>query len=143
MYGRYSIIRTAIFLACFIFAGTALSAQQLEPPAKPELPEPETQPGGKGVLIHAPCDYFPIVFNLQKNSNERLMFVGNGAVKEASSNRYFRGAVAVWWNMETKNASITIQFPDGMICLLSPAGNFQPWTDPQPWEPPKVDKQSF
>lgn len=133
-----SIIRTTIFLALFIFAGTTLGAQQLEPPVKPE-----TQPAAKGVLIHAPCDYFPIVFDLQKNSNERLMFVGNGVIKEASSNRYFRGAVAVWWNMETKNASITIQFPDGMICLLSPAGNFQPWTDPQPWEPPKVDKQSF
>ena len=109
----------------------------------PAYAQQTDQSSGKGVLIHAPCDYYPVVFELQRQSNERLMFVGDGAIKESTSNKYFRGALAVWWNMETENASITIQFPDGMICLLSPAGKFQPWTGSQPWEPPKEKKQSF
>ena len=111
-------------------------SQQTQSPKKPEPPALETPPnlppGPKVLIISAPCDHFITIYDLHRRTDERLMFVGSGGVREAQTGRFFKGALAVWWNIETNRASITIQFPDETICLLSPADDFKPWADGQP-----------
>jgi len=97
----------------------------------------------KEIVILAPCENFMTIFEMHRKSGERLMFVGDGAIKDGSSGNFFKGALSVWWNIDTQKASVTIQFPDGTMCLLAPSQNFQPWTEGQPWDQPEENKQSF
>lgn len=138
------IKKIMLLLVASILLCVPAYSQQTQSPKMPEPPAVETLPnlpGPKSLIINAPCDHFIKIYDLHRRTDERLMFVGNGGIREAQTGRLFKGALAVWWNIETNRASITIQFPDEMICLLSPAEDFKPWADGQPWDLPR--KQSY
>jgi len=86
--------------------------------------------------ITAPCNTAAYVFNLMEEHKEQPFFTGTGTVQGSKHNNalgdLYPGGLQVWANLDEQTYSITIMFPDGMICLLSSGTNFKPYSGPHP-----------
>lgn len=87
--------------------------------------------------VSLPCDKAVNVFNTFRSMNERLIFTGDTVVRESTTNTFYPAGFYIWANLDTQTTSITIMFPDQVMCLVAPVKNFQGWKGDQPWDMPK------
>ena len=91
----------------------------------------------KDLVITLPCDTAISVFDILKEENERLHFIGNTAVRETTTGRFYKAGMYIWINLEEQTSSVTILFPDMTMCLLASANSFDTYSGSQPWEKKK------
>lgn len=87
----------------------------------------------KDLLISLPCDTFVNVVEIMEANDERLMFLGDTAVRETLTGKFYKAGLYVWMNLDTQTSSITIMFPDTSMCLLSSNVAFKSYQGEQPW----------
>ena len=92
----------------------------------------------KDLIIALPCDTFINVVEIMEEDDEHLMFIGDTAIREASTGRFYKAGLYVWINLDTQTSSITIMFPDTTMCLLSSNTSFQTYQGDQPWDRMKL-----
>ena len=107
--------------------------------------EPELTPVARSVQITLPCEHAVTVFDMLKSTGDRLQFLGNTIVSSSLTGQYYPAGLYVWMNLDNKTAQITVMFPNSnnTMCLLAAVKDFNPWSDNQPWEPLKDNKQSY
>lgn len=92
------------------------------------------QAESKDLLISLPCDTFVNVLEIMENDKERLMFIGDTAIRETTTGQFYKAGLYVWMNLDTQTSSITIMFPDTTMCLLTTNTSFQTYQGKQPWD---------
>jgi len=88
----------------------------------------------KDLIISLPCDKLVNVVEIMQNDDEQLMFVGNTAVRETTTGKFYKAGLYVWMNLDEQTSSITIMFPDTTMCLLSSNTSFKTYQGGQPWD---------
>ena len=90
----------------------------------------------KNLDLTAPCNTMAYVFDLMDKHDEEPFFTGTGTVQGSQHNGHlnqlYPGGLQVWANLDKQTYSITIMFPDGMICLLTSGQNFQTYSGEHP-----------
>ncbi len=92
------------------------------------------QAESKDLIISLPCDTFVNVVEIMEEDDEHLMFIGDTAIRETTTGRFYKAGLYVWMNLDTQTSSITIMFPDTTMCLLSSNTSFHTYDGEQPWD---------
>lgn len=92
----------------------------------------------KDLVISLPCDTFVNVVEIMEEDDEHLMFIGDTAIREATTGRFYKAGLYVWMNLDTQTSSITIMFPDTTMCLLATNTSFHTYQGDQPWDRMKL-----
>jgi hypothetical protein len=96
------------------------------------------QAESKDLLVSLPCDTFVNVLEIMENDKERLMFIGDTAIRETTTGQFYKAGLYVWMNLDTQTSSITIMFPDTTMCLLATNTSFHTYQGDQPWDRMKL-----
>jgi len=116
LYGKEYIMNKLLITLAFIFTTTAAQAES------------------KDLIISLPCDTFVNVVEIMEEDDEHLMFIGDTAIRETTTGRFYKAGLYVWINLDTQTSSITIMFPDTTMCLLSSNTSFHTYDGEQPWD---------
>lgn len=91
----------------------------------------------KVLTISIPCTDSTNAIETFRKVDERLYFIADTLIKEATQNRMYKAGIYLWMNLDTGTGSFAIMFPDLTMCLLAPGQNIKAYTGGQPWDAPK------
>ena len=91
----------------------------------------------KVLTISIPCTDSTNAIETFRKVDERLYFIADTLIKEATQNRMYKAGIYLWMNLDTGTGSFAIMFPDLTMCLLAPGQNIKAYDGGQPWDAPK------
>ena len=89
------------------------------------------------IAISIPCTDSTNAIETFRKADERLYFIADTLIREATQNRLYKAGIYLWMNLDTGTGSFAIMFPDLTMCLLAPGQNIVPYDGGQPWDAPK------